>query len=55
MKFFHTADWHLGKTVNGFSMLADQQYFLEGLLSLITTERPDALLIAGDIYDRPVP
>lgn len=55
MKFIHTADWHMGKMLGGFSLLEDQVYFLDGLLALLKEERPDALVVAGDIYDRPIP
>lgn len=55
MKLFHLADLHLGKRVNGFSMLEDQQHILREILRLAEDEQPDAVLIAGDIYDRAVP
>lgn len=55
MKFFHLADLHLGKRVNGFSMLEDQAYILRQVLTLLDYERPDGVLIAGDVYDKPVP
>lgn len=55
MKFFHLADLHIGKNVNGFSMLRDQRHVLEQVLSAAERERPEGLLLAGDIYDRPVP
>lgn len=55
MKFFHLSDLHLGKRVNGFSMLEDQKYILNQILTLADEERPDAVLIAGDLYDKPVP
>lgn len=55
MKFMHLADLHLGKRVNEFSMLEDQKYALEQVLSLIDDERVDGVFIAGDIYDRQVP
>ncbi|WP_138755466.1 exonuclease SbcCD subunit D [Paenibacillus sinopodophylli] len=55
MKLFHTADWHLGKLVQGVYMTADQRYVLEQLLRAIEQERPDAVIIAGDLYDRAVP
>lgn len=55
MKFFHLADLHLGKRVNGFSMLEDQAYILRQVLTLLDHERPDGVLIAGDVYDKPVP
>lgn len=55
MKLAHLSDLHLGKRVNGFSMLEDQRYILAQLLDLLAAERPDAVLLAGDIYDKPVP
>jgi exonuclease SbcD len=55
MKFIHSGDWHLGKIVNEFSMLEDQKYILDQLLKLIEEEKPDALVIAGDLYDRSIP
>ncbi|MGI2295423.1 exonuclease SbcCD subunit D [Paenibacillus sp. GXUN7292] len=55
MKFFHTADWHLGKLVQGVYMTEDQRYVLSQLLQAIEEERPDAVIIAGDLYDRAVP
>jgi len=55
MKILHTADWHLGKRVQGVYMTEDQRFVLEQLLSVIETERPDAVIIAGDLYDRAVP
>jgi exonuclease SbcD len=55
MKFFHTADWHLGKLVHGVYMTEDQEYILERFMEDIERERPDAVVIAGDLYDRAVP
>ena len=55
MKFIHTADLHLGKNVNGFSMLEDQRHILLQIEKIIGEQKPDALLIAGDIYDKAVP
>lgn len=55
MKLIHLSDLHLGKRVNGYSMLEDQDYILKEILSIITAQSPDAVLIAGDIYDKPVP
>lgn len=55
MKLMHLSDLHLGKRVNGFSMLPDQRYILEQILSIVESERPDAVLIAGDVYDKSVP
>lgn len=55
MRFLHTADWHLGKTLKGQSLLDDQQFILNEIFKIIDETNPDALLIAGDIYDRAVP
>ncbi len=52
MKLIHLSDLHLGKRVNEFSMLEDQEYILQQILKLIDEERPDAVLIAGDVYDK---
>lgn len=55
MKILHTADWHIGKWVNGYSMLEDQRIILQQMLKQIERERPDVILIAGDLYDRSIP
>jgi exonuclease SbcD len=55
MKFFHTADWHLGKLVQGVYMTEDQRYILKDFIKAIEEEKPDAVIIAGDLYDRGVP
>lgn len=55
MKIIHTGDWHIGKIVNEFSMIDDQRYILDELIKLINLEKPDVLIIAGDIYDRSIP
>ncbi|WP_053219472.1 exonuclease SbcCD subunit D [Virgibacillus senegalensis] len=55
MKILHTADWHLGKIVNGVHMTEDQGYMLDRLIGMIDTEKPDVVIIAGDLYDRSVP
>ncbi|SDO87211.1 Exodeoxyribonuclease I subunit D [Paenibacillus sp. yr247] len=55
MKLFHTADWHLGKLVQGVYMTEDQKYVLDQFIKDIESERPDAVIIAGDLYDRAVP
>ncbi|MFD0958267.1 exonuclease SbcCD subunit D [Paenibacillus chungangensis] len=55
MKLFHTADWHLGKLVQGVYMTEDQRYVLEQFIAAVESERPDAVIIAGDLYDRGVP
>ena len=54
MKFFHLSDLHLGKLVHEFSMLEEQEYILAQILAHAHAERPDAALIAGDVFDRSV-
>lgn len=51
----HLADLHLGKRVNGFSMMEDQEYLLNRILEIMEEEQPDGLLIAGDVYDKTIP
>ncbi|MEH7094207.1 exonuclease SbcCD subunit D [Neobacillus vireti] len=55
MKFIHTADWHLGKLVHGVYMTENQRAALEQFVSIVEEEKPDAVVIAGDLYDRSVP
>ena len=55
MKLIHLSDLHLGKRVNNFPMLEDQAYILDRILEIIDGEQPDAVLIAGDVYDKTVP
>lgn len=55
MKFMHLSDLHLGKRVNEFPMLEDQEYILKMILQIVDEEAVDSVLIAGDIYDKPVP
>ncbi|WP_342535949.1 exonuclease SbcCD subunit D [Sporosarcina sp. FSL K6-3508] len=55
MKIFHTADWHLGKLVQGVYMTEDQRFILQAFIEDIKQERPDAVIIAGDLYDRAIP
>ena len=54
MRFIHTADWHLGRVFHGRSLLEDQEHVLKQLIDLVTDARPDAVLVAGDVFDRPV-
>lgn len=55
IKLLHTSDWHLGKSIYGRSLLPDQEYFIrEVFLPAVRRERPDCVLLCGDIYDRPV-
>lgn len=55
MKFIHLSDLHLGKKVNEFSMIEDQEYILRKILNVIDNESPDGVLIAGDVYDKSMP
>lgn len=55
MKIFHTADWHLGKIVHGASMLDEQRYIIDQFTNKIRNEKPDVIIIAGDLYDRANP
>ena len=55
MKLIHLSDLHLGKRVNEFSMLEDQAYILAQILEIIDRERPDGVILAGDIYDKTIP
>ena len=55
MKFIHISDLHLGKRVNEYSMLEDQEYILKKIINIIDDEKPDGVLIAGDVYDKSVP
>ena len=55
MKLIHLSDLHLGKRVNEFSMLEDQRDILKKILDIIDREEPDAVILAGDIYDKSVP
>ena len=55
MRFLHSADWHLGKTLCGTSLLDDQAHALEQVEAMVRDTRPHALVVAGDLYDRAVP
>ena len=55
MKLIHLSDLHLGKRVNEFSMLEDQRHILSQITAMVEAERPDAVLIAGDVFDKPTP
>ena len=55
MKFIHLSDLHIGKRVNEFSMFEDQEYILSEIIKIIDSEKPDAVLIAGDVYDKSIP
>ena len=55
MKLIHLSDLHLGKRVYEYSMLEDQEYILKKILGIVDEEKPDAVLIAGDVYDKAIP
>ncbi len=55
MKIMHLSDLHLGKRVNEFSMIEDQKYILDEIIKILNEEAPDAVIIAGDVYDKSVP
>lgn len=55
MKFLHLSDLHIGKRVNEYSMLEDQKYILTKIINIIDEHHPDAVIIAGDVYDKSVP
>jgi exonuclease SbcD len=55
MRFLHTADWHLGRQFEGYSLEADHAAMLDQIFTAVTTHKPDALIIAGDVFDRAAP
>ena len=55
LKFLHLSDLHIGKTVNGFSMILEQKCAFEQIIKYIRSEKPTAIIIAGDVYDRAIP
>ena len=55
MKFIHLSDLHLGKRVNEFSMLEDQEFILTKIINIIDEQKPQGVIIAGDVYDKSVP
>lgn len=55
MKFIHLSDLHLGKRLGEYSLLEDQQYILRKITGIVDEEKPDFIVIAGDVYDKPVP
>ncbi len=55
MRFLHTADWHLGRILHGARLIEDQAHILDQIVAVARDARPDAVLIAGDVYDRAVP
>ncbi|AMB99428.1 exonuclease sbcCD subunit D [Aerococcus urinaehominis] len=55
MKIIHTADWHIGKLLNGYSLLADQEALLRDWLNQVVALKPDLVIMSGDLYDRSLP
>lgn len=55
MKFLHTSDLHIGKTVCGFSMLEEQRHVLEQMMDIVRAEQVDMVFLSGDLYDRALP
>lgn len=55
MRLLHTSDWHLGRTLHGVDLLDHQATYLEHLVDLVRTDPVDAVLVAGDVYDRAIP
>ena len=55
MKVLQTSDIHLGKRVHGYSMIDDQEFILERMVDAVDEHHPDAMIIAGDVYDRAIP
>src|SRR3954453_15165051 len=55
MRLLHTSDWHIGRSLHGADLLAEQERVLGALADVVAAERVDAVLVAGDVYDRAVP
>lgn len=55
MKFVHLSDLHLGKKLFDYSLIEDQAFILDEIISVIDKEKPDCVIIAGDVYDKSVP
>ncbi|MCW2507014.1 MAG: sbcD [Modestobacter sp.] len=55
MRLLHTSDWHIGRSLHGTDLLAEQEAVLGGLAEVVATESVDVVLVAGDVYDRAVP
>ncbi|MBE5955375.1 MAG: exonuclease SbcCD subunit D [Lachnospiraceae bacterium] len=55
MKLIHLSDLHLGKRLYGFSLMEDQRYILEQILKIVEKEKPDGVILAGDLYDKSIP
>jgi exonuclease SbcD len=55
MRFLHTSDWHLGRAFHNVSLLQDQAFILPQIIAIAKQQKVEAILVAGDIYDRSVP
>ena len=55
MRFLHLGDLHLGKSLGDFDLIGDQKYILDQILAVIREKTVDAVLIAGDVYDKVIP
>ncbi|MEI5995145.1 exonuclease SbcCD subunit D [Candidatus Enterococcus mansonii] len=55
MRFLHTADWHIGKKLHGYDLLEEQADAFQQIIGIAKTEKVDAIVVAGDLYDRSVP
>src|SRR4051794_33140731 len=55
MRLLHTSDWHIGRSLHGTDLLAEQEAVLSGLAAVVRAEQVDVVLVAGDVYDRAVP
>jgi DNA repair protein SbcD/Mre11 len=55
MRLLHTSDWHIGRSLHGTDLLAEQEAVLSGLAGVVTAESVDVVVVAGDVYDRAVP
>ena len=55
MRFLHTSDWHIGRAFHNVSLLQDQAHILQQIIAIAKEQKVDAILVAGDIYDRSVP
>ena len=55
MRLLHTADWHLGKSLKGQNLIEDQYFIIKQIFNIIKDQKPDAIIISGDIYDRAIP
>lgn len=55
MKLLHTADWHIGKQLNGFDLLEEQWHAFTQMREIAKMEKVDGIIIAGDLFDRAIP